>query len=228
VARMQRALGHAHIFRIDHFRGFAGYWEVPASCPTAREGRWAPGPGKALFAAIEHSLGPLPIVAEDLGTITPDVIELRDHFGLPGMRILQEAFSGGAGHPFLPHHYVANGLAYTSTHDSDTAAGWWQSAPPAHRAFATEYLQLPPQCSSAAMAQALVRTVCLSVANLALYPLQDVLGLDGRHRMNLPGTAQGNWGWRFDWDWVGASVAPGLARLAQITGRAPTEKSHAN
>jgi 4-alpha-glucanotransferase len=225
VARVQRALGHAHIFRIDHFRGFAGYWEVPASCPTAREGRWAPGPGKALFAAIESSLGPLPIVAEDLGTITPDVIELRNHFGFPGMRILQEAFSGDASHPFLPHHYINNGLAYTSTHDSDTAAGWWQTAPPAQRAFATDYLGLNPQCSGAALAQALVRTVCLSVANLALYPLQDVLGLDGKHRMNLPGTSQGNWAWRFEWDGVGASVAPNLARLAQLTGRVPTEKS---
>jgi 4-alpha-glucanotransferase len=225
VARVQRALGHAHIFRIDHFRGFAGYWEVPAACPTAREGRWAPGPGKALFAAIESSLGPLPIVAEDLGTITPDVIDLRDHFGFPGMRILQEAFGGhcddAAGHPFLPHHYIANGLAYTSTHDSDTAAGWWHSAPAAHRTFATAYLGLDPQCSGATLAQALIRAACLSVANLALYPLQDVLGLDTAHRMNLPGTSQGNWAWRFEWHTVGADVAPALTRLAVLSGRAP-------
>jgi 4-alpha-glucanotransferase len=219
IARVRRALAHAHVFRIDHFRGFAGYWEVPASCPTAREGRWAPGPGKALFAAIEQALGALPIVAEDLGTITPDVVDLRDHFGFPGMRILQEAFSGDAGHPFLPHHYVANGLAYTSTHDSDTAAGWWQTASAAHRALAAEYLQIANTSSGQAVAQALLHTVYRSVANLALAPIQDLLGLDGSHRMNLPGTAVGNWGWRFEWDMVDTALAPALARLATLTAR---------
>jgi 4-alpha-glucanotransferase len=219
IARVRRALAHAHVFRIDHFRGFAGYWEVPASCPTARVGRWAPGPGKPLFLAIEKALGRLPIVAEDLGTITPDVIELREHFAFPGMRILQEAFSSDAGHPFLPHHFVANGLAYTSTHDSDTAAGWWRSAPQAQRAFAAEYLQISPQSDGHVLANALVQTAYRSVANLALAPLQDLLGLDGTHRMNLPGTSQGNWGWRFGWDMLPAPLAPGLARLAAVTGR---------
>jgi 4-alpha-glucanotransferase len=219
IARVRRALAHADVFRIDHFRGFAGYWEVPATCPTAREGRWAPGPGKSLFTAIEAALGPLPIVAEDLGTITPDVIELRDHFGFPGMRILQEAFSADAGHPFLPHHYIHNGLAYTSTHDSDTAAGWWHTAPATHRAFAAEYLQIPITSNGHDVAQALLQTVYRSVANLALTPMQDVLGLDGSHRMNLPGTAIGNWSWRFDWAMVGADVAPALARMATICAR---------
>jgi 4-alpha-glucanotransferase len=219
IHRVRRALTHAHVFRIDHFRGFAGYWEVPASCPTAREGRWAPGPGKPLFAAIEQALGPLPIVAEDLGTITPDVVDLREHFGFPGMRILQEAFSGDASHPFLPHHYIRNGLAYTSTHDSDTAAGWWHTAAATHRAFAAEYLQIAPSSSGQEVAQALLRTAQRSVANLALAPLQDVLGLDGGHRMNLPGSAVGNWGWRFEWSMVGADVAPALARLAWLTAR---------
>ena len=217
IARVRRALAHADVFRIDHFRGFAGYWEVPASCPTAREGRWAPGPGKPLFAAIEKALGKLPIVAEDLGTITPDVIALRDHFGFPGMRIVQEAFSRDATHEFLPHHHVRNGLAYSSTHDSDTAVGWWRSAPAAHKAFAAEYLQ----CDDANLHWALIRAVSRSVAALALFPLQDVLGLDGSHRMNLPGTAQGNWSWRFRWDMVGADVAPALARIAAATARGP-------
>jgi 4-alpha-glucanotransferase len=221
VARVRRVLAHAHVFRIDHFRGFAGYWEVPASCPTACVGRWAPGPGKPLFAAIEKALGPLPIVAEDLGTITPDVIELRDHFGFPGMRIVQEAFSGDASHAFLPHHYIANGLAYTSTHDSDTAAGWWHGAPAAHRAFAAAYLNVDAKASGPDIAQALLRAAYCSVANLALAPMQDLLGLDGAHRMNLPGTAQGNWAWRFNWAMVGAEVAPALARLAVVSGRAP-------
>ena len=215
TARVRRALAHADVFRIDHFRGFAGYWAVPASCPTARQGRWAPGPGKALFAAIEASLGRLPIVAEDLGTITPDVIELRDHFGFPGMRIVQEAFGGDASHPFLPHHHVPGCLAYTSTHDSDTALGWWHSAPAAQRAFAADYLRLGGE----GIAQALIHAACTSPAHLALAPMQDLLGLDSSHRMNLPGTEQGNWGWRFGWDMVGADVAHRLARWAQITGR---------
>jgi 4-alpha-glucanotransferase len=194
---------------------------VPASCPTARIGRWAPGPGKPLFAAIEAAFsashGRLPIVAEDLGTITPDVIELRDHFGFPGMRIVQEAFGGDAGHPFLPHHHVPNCLAYSSTHDSDTGRGWWNTAPPATRAFAAEYLQ----ADGSDIHWGLIRAASRSVARLALFPLQDVLGLDGAHRMNLPGTASGNWGWRFSWPMVGDGVAPTLARIAAATGRGP-------
>jgi 4-alpha-glucanotransferase len=219
IARVRRALAHAHVFRIDHFRGFAAYWEVPAACATAREGRWAPGPGKALFTAIEAALGQLPIVAEDLGTITPDVIALRDHFGFPGMRIIQEAFGGDATHPFLPHQFVANCLAYTSTHDSDTAHGWWHGAPAAQRAFAAAYLQISPDCDGSVLAWALVRAANLSVANLALYPMQDVLGLDGAHRMNLPGSAAGNWNWRFDWTMVGQDVAPALLRWAALGAR---------
>jgi len=217
VARVRRAFEHADLLRIDHFRGFAGYWEVPASCPTAREGRWAPGPGAALFDAIQAALGPLPIVAEDLGTITPDVIALRDRFGFPGMRIVQEAFGGDASHPFLPHHHVPGGLAYSSTHDSDTAHGWWATASAATRAFATEYLQ----CSDADLHWALVRATSQSVARLALFPMQDVLGLDGSHRMNLPGTAQGNWSWRLQPAQLQPAVRRQLARISAASGRAP-------
>lgn len=228
IARVRRALAHADIFRIDHFRGFAGYWEVPASSPTARDGRWQPAPGMALFSAIEAAFagshGRLPIVAEDLGTITPDVVELRDHFGFPGMRIVQEAFTRDAKHDFLPHHHVPACLAYSSTHDSDTALGWWQQAPAAHRAFAAEYLQAGGPDGSGSgqdVPLALIRAASRSVAALALFPLQDVLALDGSHRMNLPGSDQGNWGWRFDWGWVGDGVAPTLARIAAVTGRGP-------
>ena len=217
--RVRQAFVHADLLRIDHFRGFAGYWEVPARCPTAREGRWAPGPGQPLFAAIEAALGPLPIVAEDLGTITPDVIELRDHFGFPGMRIVQEAFGGDADHGFLPHHHTVHALAYSSTHDSDTAHGWWATASESTRAFAREYLQ----CGDADLHWALIRATSRSVACMALFPLQDVLGLDGSHRMNLPGTAQGNWSWRFDWPMIGADVAPTLARISAASGRGPFE-----
>jgi len=221
IARVRRALAHADVFRIDHFRGFAGYWEVPADCPTAREGRWVPGPGRALFTAIETAFatthGGLSIVAEDLGTITPDVIELRDHFGFPGMRIVQEAFGGDASHPFLPHHFVPACVAYTSTHDSDTALGWWHGAPAAHRAFASDYLKLGDE----GIHQALIHATHTSVANLAMAPLQDVLGLDASHRMNLPGTEAGNWSWRFDWPMLDDRVAARLARLAVVTGRVP-------
>jgi 4-alpha-glucanotransferase len=223
VARVQRALEHADLLRIDHFRGFAGCWEVPASCPTAREGRWAPGPGKPLFAAIQAAwraaghTGRLPIVAEDLGTITPDVIELRDTFGLPGMRIVQEAFGGDAGHPFLPHHHTPNSLAYTSTHDSDTAVGWWAGASADTRAYAAAYLR----CDGNDVHWALIHAANLSVARLALFPLQDALGLGREHRMNLPGSLGGsNWAWRFEWDDLPATLAPRLARLAALSGRA--------
>ena len=217
VARVKRALEHADLLRLDHFRGFAGYWEVPASCPTAREGRWAPGPGKPLFAAIEKALGKLPIVAEDLGTITPDVIRLRDHFGFPGMRIVQEAFGADASHPFLPHNHIRNGLAYSSTHDSDTARGWWDSASASSKAYAREYLQ----CDDADLHWALIRATSQSVARLALFPMQDVLGLDGSHRMNLPGTAQGNWSWRLQTSMLRPQVSTTLARISAASGRAP-------
>jgi 4-alpha-glucanotransferase len=225
VARLRRALAQADLVRIDHFRGFAGYWEVPARCPTAREGRWAPGPGPALFEAFRAALGhELPVVAEDLGTITPDVVALRDGFGLPGMRIVQEAFGGwgdgslaaSAQHPFLPHHHVAHGLAYSSTHDSDTARGWWDSARPEVRAFAAEYLA----CNDAdRMAWALIRATSQSVAKLALFPLQDVLGLGSEHRMNRPGTADGNWRWRFTWPMLRPDAATWLARITTAAGR---------
>ena len=223
VARVQRAFAHADILRIDHFRGFAGYWEVPANCPTAREGRWAPGPGKPLFAAMETALGRLPIVAEDLGTITPDVIELRDHFGFPGMRIVQEAFGGDAGHPFLPHHHVHACLAYSSTHDSDTAVGWWTTANSSTRTFAREYLQ----CTDEQLHWALIRCTSQSVAQMALFPLQDVLGLDSSHRMNLPGTSQGNWSWRVQPQMLQTPWVDSLARITVASGRANLPKATA-
>jgi 4-alpha-glucanotransferase len=143
VARVQRLLTQADVFRIDHFRGFAGFWEIPAACPTARDGRWVEGPGAPLFEAIEAQLGRLPIVAEDLGLITPDVVALRERFGWPGMRIVYEGFLHGPAHGFVPHHHERRGLVYSSTHDSDTAAGWWQAASAEQRAFAAQWLGLP-------------------------------------------------------------------------------------
>jgi 4-alpha-glucanotransferase len=219
-ARVQRALEQADVLRIDHFRGFAGYYEIPASSPTAKEGRWVPAPGKALFTAIAKALGPLPIVAEDLGLITPDVIELREGCGFPGMKILQFAFGGDGNHEFLPHTYTRDTVVYTGTHDNDTARGWWQNAPPRQRHFAGVYLG----CSDADVHWRMLMAASNSVANLAVFPLQDVLGLDGSHRMNLPGTLDGNWRWRFDWPMVPGDTARRLAELAATSGRAPIAK----
>ena len=222
TARVKRLLAQADVFRIDHFRGFAACWEIAASCPTAREGQWVPAPGHALFAAIEQSLGRLPIVAEDLGLITPDVVALRERFGFPGMRIVYEAFIGAdAAHNFLPHHFERHGLAYTSTHDSDTVRGWWTGADATQRAFAADYLGLDAADDALAghIAHAVLRATFTSVANLALAPLQDLLGLDSTHRMNRPGTADGNWAWRFAWPMVDAALAPRLARLVAVSGR---------
>ena len=220
IDRVQRALAHADVFRIDHFRGFAGYWEVPASCPTAIEGRWVAGPGRALFDAIESELGALPIVAEDLGVVTADVEELRDGLGLPGMRILQFAFSGDATHAFLPHNYVRNTVVYTGTHDNDTARGWWDAAPQRERAFAGSYLH----ANTRDIHWGMIRAASASVANLAIFPLQDVLGLDGRHRMNVPGVmGHGNWTWRFDWRQVEAEPARVLGLITAACGRGPME-----
>src|SRR5580765_21939 len=200
VARVRRALSQADAFRIDHFRGFAAHWEVPATSPTAIDGRWVPGPGQRVFDALARALGELPIVAEDLGVITPDVTALRDACGFPGMRILQFAFGGDASNAYLPHHCTTNSVIYTGTHDNDTTRGWWYSATPHERSFVTSYLAADAQDVHWAM----IRAALTSVANTAIVPMQDVLGLDGSHRMNLPGTPTGNWRWRFDWTMVGS------------------------
>jgi 4-alpha-glucanotransferase len=216
IARVRRQLELADWLRIDHFRGFAGCWEIPAANPTAVEGRWVPGPGADLFDQMQRVLGRLPLIAEDLGVITPDVVALRDRFGLPGMRILQFGFDADAAHAFLPHNYVANSCAYTGTHDNDTFLGWWRTAPAHEREFAAVYLN----CDEAGAAWAAINAVSRSVAGLAVFPLQDVLGLDGSHRMNTPGREQ-CWTWRFGWEMVGSEPGRRLARLSAATGRAP-------
>ena len=219
--RVKRALSHADVFRIDHFRGFAGYWEVPASSPTAIEGRWVSGPGKALFDAIERELGKLPIVAEDLGVITEDVEVLRDSCGFPGMRVLQFAFGDDATHAFLPHNFVRNTVVYSGTHDNDTTRGWWDAAPERERIFAGGYLA----AGAHDIHWAMIRAASVSIANLAIFPLQDVLGLDSRHRMNVPGlSGSGNWNWRFDWAMVGDEAARVLGLISAASGRGPMDK----
>ena len=215
VARLRRALVHADVVRIDHFRGFAACWEIPADEPTAAGGRWSPGPGRALFDDLREALGPLPIIAEDLGTITPDVVELLQACGFPGMKILQFAFGGDGHHPFLPHSYPRDCVVYTGTHDNDTARGWWDHAPEHERRFCARYLG----CSTDDVHRAMIRGALQSVAALALFPLQDALGRPSADRMNLPGTQGGHWAWRFARHDLTPDLTQTLATLAADSGR---------
>ncbi|CAD5366252.1 4-alpha-glucanotransferase [Rubrivivax sp. A210] len=219
VERIRRSFELVDIVRIDHFRGFAGYWEIPASEPTAMNGRWVPGPGEALFEAIAEALGPLPIIAEDLGVITPDVDALRKQFDFPGMRILQFAWGekGEAETRFLPHSHEADTVVYTGTHDNDTTLGWWTGAPEEIRHHLREYLATDGRD----VAWDLIRAACASVGDMAIYPMQDVLSLGGEHRMNFPGKGEGNWGWRFGWQQVQPGHAQRLRRLCQLYERLP-------
>jgi 4-alpha-glucanotransferase len=220
TARVRRALSQADVFRIDHFRGFAGYYEVPGDSPDARRGEWKTGPGQALFDAIAAALGPLPIVAEDLGFITEDVHALREGCGFPGMKILQFGFGGDGSHEFLPHMWPRETVAYTGTHDNDTVHGWWRSASARERAFAGAYLP----CNAQDVHWAMIRACCNSVANIAVFPMQDVLGLGSEHRMNVPGVLGGNWAWRFSWDMVGSEPGRVLGVITAASGRAALDK----
>jgi 4-alpha-glucanotransferase len=219
IERVRRTFELVDIVRIDHFRGFAGYWEIPASEPTAIKGRWLPGPGRALFDAIAQALGPLPIIAEDLGVITPDVEALRVAFQFPGMRILQFAFGSGgpnqSANHFLPHNFASDTVVYAGTHDNDTTRGWWATATEAERHHVREYLQT----DGSRIHWDLIRAACMSVADLAVHPMQDVLGLDGSARMNYPGQESGWWVWRFTWDQVRPEHAAGLAGLVRLSRR---------
>jgi 4-alpha-glucanotransferase len=219
IARMKATLRQVDLVRLDHFRGFAAAWEVPAGAKTAETGRWVKGPGEEFLAALERGLGGLPLVAEDLGEITPDVIALRDRYDLPGMRILQFAFTG-ADNPFLPHHYLPNAVAYTGTHDNETVTGWHAHAPARERAFLERY-RGP---STGSVAWDLVRMLWASVAGLAVTTPQDLLELGDEGRMNFPGRAEGNWAWRLPADFfAGAAprLAPRLREAGLVYGRTP-------
>ncbi len=214
----QRIEGQLRLFdlvRIDHFRGFEAYWEIPAHEDTAINGRWVKAPGDALFATLLERFDPLPVVAEDLGTITPEVTALRRKYALPGMRILHFAFDGSPENPYLSHNHSENSVVYTGTHDNDTTLGWCNTIPESVRQLMMEYLGQPGE----AMPWPLIRAAYASVARLAIVPLQDVLELDGEHRMNTPGTTTGNWQWRFSWDMVAADRAPRLRRLVELYRR---------
>ena len=210
VARVRALLEQADLVRIDHFRGFAACWEIPASAPTAQKGRWAKAPGEPLLHTLQTQLGGLPLIAEDLGLITPDVEELRDEFHLPGMRVLQFAFGGDSANPHLPHNARPNTVIYTGTHDNDTAAGWWRSAPRDQKAKARRYA---PAIEKDA-AWELIRLAWASVSDIAITPVQDLLQLGSRSRMNIPGRAEGNWRWRLTGD---EKLPDALNRLAEYS-----------
>jgi len=221
-ARLSHLLSLVDIVRLDHFRGFDTYWEIPANEPTAVAGQWCAGPGRALFDALaqasahRRSSDRLPIIAEDLGEITPAVEALRVDCGFPGMRVLQFAFGDTAANPYLPHNFESQTVAYTGTHDNNTSVGWWQAASPSEQQAARDYLG--PQ-ADVEIHWAMVQSLSQSVANTVIIPFQDVLGLDGGHRMNTPGQANHCWQWRFNWDQVGNAPSLRLATITRAHGR---------
>jgi 4-alpha-glucanotransferase len=229
VQRFRAAFELVDMVRIDHFRGFEAYWEVPGHETTAINGRWVNGPGAELFEAVRQALGDLPIVAENLGLITPEVEALRQKLGFPGMAVLQFAFgSGTADSEFLPHNYSRNLLIYTGTHDNDTTVGWWNSTGvndstrrpeevQREREFVLKYLGV----HGSEIHWAFIRAVLASVANLAMVPLQDVLGLGSDARMNLPARASGNWQWRYLPGMLTDAMLERLRELTILYGRAP-------
>ena len=190
--RIASVLRFADVIRLDHFRGFAGYFRIPADSETAKSGIWMDGPGADFFDAVSHNIGTLPFIAEDLGVITPDVLALRDQYGFPGMRLLQFAFSKGADNEYLPHNYPVNCVAYTGTHDNDTAHGWYRNLPAPEKEFIDHYVGPAKESVPLAM----IRTVWRSNAALAIAPMQDFLNLGTSARMNQPAVPEGNWQWR--------------------------------
>ena len=226
VERVRWTLQMVDVVRLDHFRGFAACWEVPGGDKTAERGQWVAAPGRELFETLTRELGELPIIAEDLGVITPDVIELRDRFGFPGMRILQFAFGGDSRNQDLPHNYVPNVVVYTGTHDNDTTVGWFNSKAGTgstrtaeqierERNFCLKYLNTDGR----EIHWDFIRAVFASVANTAIVPLQDVLGLGSEARMNLPASTQGNWQWRYEKGALTHRHAERLRELAELYGR---------
>jgi 4-alpha-glucanotransferase len=227
IKRVEATLNVVDIVRVDHFRGFAACWEIPGSDKTAERGRWMEAPGRELFTAIRKALGSLPIIAEDLGVITPDVVALRDEFGFPGMRILQFAFGSDSKNMDLPHNYAPNVAAYTGTHDNDTIVGWFRSVAgegstrtaeqiESERDFCMNYLNTDGK----EIHWDFIRALFATVANTAIVPLQDVLGLGTEARMNLPNSTEGNWSWRFKANALTDEIGARLKALTELYGRA--------
>ncbi|MGD0036450.1 MAG: 4-alpha-glucanotransferase [Bacteroidota bacterium] len=220
IERFQRTFDLFDILRIDHFRGFDAYWEIPVKEKTARIGRWVKCPGEDLFKTVRHKLGTLPIIAEDLGVVTPGVVTLREKFNFPGMKVLQFAFSTDPNDAFLPHNYDRNCVVYTGTHDNDTTKGWYEKAPERERDFVRQYCKTDGH----EINWDLIKASLQSVADMAILPFQDVLDLGSEGRMNYPGTVDGNWEWRFTWDLVRPEIASRLYELTAIYGRCATNK----
>jgi 4-alpha-glucanotransferase len=216
IARIQAILELVDIVRLDHFRGFESYYVMPAEAPTAMQGTWLKGPGDRLFAALHQALGSLPFIAEDLGLITPAVVDLRERWGLPGMRVLQFAFGSDApDDPHKPHNYLKHCVVYTGTHDNDTASGWFRKLGPEERQRALRYLH----SNGRAVHWDMIRVALASVADTVILPLQDILGLSTAARMNLPGTSQQNWCWRLQPRQLQLHLSERLCTLAHTYGR---------
>lgn len=229
IERVRATLEIFDIVRIDHFRGFAASWEIPGGDKTAERGSWVNVPGRELFSAIKATLGDLPIIAEDLGVITPDVEELRDHFELPGMRILQFGFGSDTKNPDLPHNYIRNCVVYTGTHDNDTTVGWFTSVAgegstresdqiERERKFCLDYLN----SDGKEIHWDFIRALLASVADTAIVPVQDLLGLGNKARMNLPNSTSGNWAWRYEAGALTDEIGARLRKLTETYGRAKT------
>lgn len=216
IKRVEFTLKTVDIVRVDHFRGFVACWEIPATDKTAENGSWIAVPGRELFTALRNEFGEnLPLMAEDLGMITPEVEELRDSFHLPGMKILQYAFGGDEHNSYLPHNYIQNCVAYTGTHDNDTVVGWFASASEREREFCFKYLN----SNGREIHWDFIRAVFESVANTAIIPLQDILGLGAEARMNLPASKSGNWNWRCREDDFSGNLIKRLNELTRLYGR---------
>ncbi len=229
VSRFKMLAAMFDIIRIDHFRGFASYWEIPADEETAINGTWKKGPGADLFRVIEEKLGSeAPVIAEDLGVVTEDVTELLAEVGFPGMAVLQFGFgaveNGLNTSLFLPHHHLANQVVYTGTHDNDTICGWWEQQNEEVRDFCRRYLNTDARMIHRDM----IRSALSSVANLAIFPLQDLLGLGNEARMNLPGSAGGNWQWRFTAPALSTELAMDLLQMSRLYGRTGSNNDDPN
>lgn len=218
VQRFHAMLDYVDIIRIDHFRAFEAYWVVERGETTAMNGKWVEAPGKAFFETLKQKLGRLPVLAEDLGVITPEVEALRDEFEFPGMKILQFAFGGDTGNPYLPFNYNRNCVAYTGTHDNDTAVGWFNQLSGEEKDSFLRYLGCT---SSEGIHWDMIRVVLSSVANQAIIPLQDILGLGSDARMNFPSKSEGNWGWRYSKEALSDEVRSRLREMTETFGRAP-------
>jgi 4-alpha-glucanotransferase len=218
IQRITALLGYVDIIRVDHFRGLQAYWGVPTGETTAINGQWIEAPGTELFETVREKLGTLPIMAEDLGLITPEVEALRDKFEFPGMKILHFAFGGGSDNPYLPCNYVSNSVVYTGTHDNDTTVGWFEKIPDHERDRLEQYLGCQ---SPEGIHWTMIRLALLSVSNQAIIPLQDVLGYGSDCRMNTPGQSEGNWAWRYQTEAMTEEICDRLRWLTELSNRAP-------